>query len=137
MSLKENQKMKSPNISNMSCHLTLCPSSKMVLRSAQKAKLKLFLLENIPTVDKTRTKSIADGGTLLWCCDWRRNEPFDAIFKKYVNFLVYLQIDIVVFDRYEISTKDHKRTINVKVKQHMPWRCRKEVLVQQIELHFY
>lgn len=83
-----------------------------IMRSAQKAKLKSFLLENIPTVDKTRTKSIADGGALLWCCDWRRNEPFDAIFKKYVNFLVYLQIDIVVFDGYEISTKDtthHKR----------------------------
>ena len=86
-----------------------------IMRSAQKAKLKSFLLQDVPKIDQAGSKSIADGGAFLWCCDWKRNELFENIFKKYINFLIYFKIDIVVSDEYCVFTKDtthHNTTHN-------------------------
>ena len=52
---------------------------------------------------------VADGGALLYCCDWNKGEIFDNIFEKYIQFLNYLKVSVVVFDGYENSTKDATR----------------------------
>lgn len=57
-----------------------------ITRSARRAKLKSLLLQDVPKIDQAGSKSIADGGALLWCCDWKRNKRCENIFKKYVNF---------------------------------------------------
>ena len=77
-----------------------------IMRSAQKSKLKQFLLKTVNPTDAPQTTRIADGGALLWCCDWKRNELFATIFNKYSQFLAHHKIDTVVFDGYTLSTKD-------------------------------
>lgn len=59
-----------------------------VMRSSQKSKLKSFMVSNISTIeDKSETKKIADGGALLWCCNWKKNQSFKTISKMYADFL--------------------------------------------------
>lgn len=77
-----------------------------VMRTAQKSKLKQFLLDGVSPVESQGTVRVADGGALLWCCDWKKGESFNVIFQKYSNFLRHLGIHTIVFDGYELSTKD-------------------------------
>ena len=80
------------------------------MRSAKKPKFKSFLLADSTTVDgEPQVTKIADGGVLLWCCNWKKS--FENIFEMYANFLQFLQISTVVFDGYSLSTKDatHKK----------------------------
>ena len=49
---------------------------------------------------------MADGGALLWSCNWSKNEKFRTIFQKYVAKCRFLKINIIVFDGYNKSTKD-------------------------------
>ena len=60
--------------------------------------------------------NIVDGGALLWCCNWKKNQSFQEIFQMYSNFIRFLNICTVVFDGYKLSTKDvthQKRSSNV------------------------
>ena len=82
------------------------------MRTAQKSKLKHILNKAQPT-QRVSTKIIG-GGALLWCCYWKKNEQFHVIFGKYTSLLKQLEVNIVVFDGYNMSTKDarvrfHKR----------------------------
>ena len=77
-----------------------------IMRSSQKSKLKSFLLKEITITEEPESTKIADGGALLWCCDWKKSESFQKIFKKYSDLLTYLKLNIVVFDGYSLSTKD-------------------------------
>ena len=46
--------------------------------SAQKSKLKSFLLAGSTTIDdEPQVTKIADGGALLCCCNWKRNKTFE------------------------------------------------------------
>ena len=76
------------------------------MRSYQKSKLKYFLLKEITITEEPESTKIADGGALLWCCDWKKSESFQKIFKKYSDLLTYLKFNIVVFNGYSLSTKD-------------------------------
>lgn len=88
-----------------------------VMRSSQKSKLKSFMVSNISSIeDKPETKKIADGGALMWCCNWKKNQSFETISKMYADFLHFLNITVVVFDGYSLSTKDvthQKRSGNI------------------------
>ena len=67
--------------------------------SAQKSKLKSFLLAGSTTIDdESQVTEIADGGALLCCCNWKRNKTFENILEMYANFLLnfFLQINAVV-----------------------------------------
>ena len=55
---------------------------------------------------KHNKQCVANGGALLWCCDWKKEETFKVIFQRYSNFLSHLGIDTIVFDGYDLSTKD-------------------------------
>ena len=74
--------------------------------STKKSALKTFLLKNVKETDLTEPARIIDGGALLWCCDWKRNETFEKICEKYSNFLSYHSVNIIVFDGHAPSTKD-------------------------------
>ena len=77
-----------------------------IMRSAQKSKLKQFLIESVNPTDSSQTVRIVDGGALLWCCDWKKDETFEVIFQRYSQFLAHLKVDTIVFDGYALSTKD-------------------------------
>ena len=77
-----------------------------VMRTAQKSKLKSHILDKVKATQEPVSIKIADGGALLWCCDWKKNEQFCEIFEKYTSLLKHLQAKIVVFDGYDMSTKD-------------------------------
>ena len=78
-----------------------------LMRPAQKSKLKTFILKDVPqSKEPTESKRIADGGAFLWCCNWKKDELFSDIFKRYLNFLRHLRINVVIFDGYDLSTKD-------------------------------
>lgn len=78
-----------------------------IMRDPAKSTLKTHLLQGVQKdVTPSGSTSIADGGALLWCCNWKTNEFFSEILKKYVKFLSKLKIDIVIFDGYSVSTKD-------------------------------
>ena len=47
--------------------------------SSKKSALKTFLLKNVKEADPTESTRIIDGGALLWCCGWKRNETFEKI----------------------------------------------------------
>ena len=78
-----------------------------VMRSGQKSSLKQFLLKNVNPMETRQTVRIADGGALLWCCDWKKDDTFLSIFESFSKFLINLDIDIIVFDGYNLSTKDY------------------------------
>ena len=52
------------------------------------------------------TIRVVDGGALLWCCDWKKDETFDVISERYASFLKKLMVNTIVFDGYDLSTKD-------------------------------
>ena len=81
-----------------------------------KSALQPFLKNGIPSVDVPETIRVADGGALLWCCDWKKDEAFNVILQTYTTFLRKRLINTVVFDGYELSTKDsthQKRAGNI------------------------
>ena len=43
---------------------------------------------------------------MLWCCNWNKNEKFSTIADRYISFCKSLDIDTIVFDGYQSSTKD-------------------------------
>ena len=77
-----------------------------IMRTTQKSVLKPYLRSGNPAVSIPETTRIADGGGLLWCCDWKRDETFSVIFQRYAVFLTNHNIDTIVFDGYSLSTKD-------------------------------
>ena len=77
-----------------------------IMCTAKKSKLKQFLMESLNSVEAPQTVRIVDGGALLWCCDWKKDETFEIIFRRFSQFLLHLEIDIIVFDGYNMSTKD-------------------------------
>lgn len=50
--------------------------------------------------------AIADGGTLLWSCNWSCNELFHKIYENYVQLCFKLKYKTPVFNGYTPSTKD-------------------------------
>ena len=77
------------------------------MRAAKnKATLKNHILQPVTPREASGGTVVADGGALLWCCNWKRNEMFSRIFQKYIVKCQYLRINVVVFDRYASSTKD-------------------------------
>ena len=41
---------------------------------------------------------MADGGALLWCCDWKERKLFQEICQNYVNLLHKRKINVIAFD---------------------------------------
>lgn len=76
-----------------------------VMRIGQKSSLKQFLMQNVSPMETRQTVRIANGGALLWCCDWKKNETLLTIYERFSKFLLNLEIDIIVFDEYTLSTK--------------------------------
>ena len=77
------------------------------MRPAQKSKLKAYLLTSVQTIDEElQAIRVSDGGALLWCCNWKRNETFQTIVERYAAFLKFLKVNTVVSDGYSLSTKD-------------------------------
>ena len=57
-----------------------------VMRTAKdKSTLKNFLLEGVKPTESTESEIVADGGALLWLCNWRKGEKFSKIFDLYIN----------------------------------------------------
>ena len=53
---------------------------------------------------------------VVLCCDWKKDETYNVIFKRYATFFQNQMINTVVFDGYELSTKDtthQKRAGNI------------------------
>ena len=88
-----------------------------LMRLVQKSKLKAFILKGVPqSKEPTESKRITDGGALLWCRNWKKDELFSDIFKRYLNFLCHLRINLFIFDGYDLSTEDvtrQKRKIRI------------------------
>ena len=74
-----------------------------------KVKLKNYLLQGNITSEGSDCIRVADGGALLWSCNWSKNENFRKIFQKYINKCLMEKYDAVVFDWYISSTKDGTR----------------------------
>ena len=83
-----------------------------VMRQPAKYKLKEHVLKNVPVSDCDRgvTRTIMDGGAFLWCCNWNKGEKFCDIATKYVEKAKGLDVDVVVFDGYESSTKSQTQS---------------------------
>eukprot|EP00794_Sanderia_malayensis_P008462 gene8462-9369_t len=112
-----------------------------IMRSAQKSNLKNFSMEGVSPIDVSHTVRIADGGALLWCCDWKKDETFEIIFQRYSQFLTHLGIDTIVFDRYSLSTKDatHQKragkmsqTVEIRNDNSCPSNQNKETFVKAL-----
>ena len=73
---------------------------------SNKAALKNHLLKTVPSTQESSGKVVADGGALLWSCNWSKNEKFRTIFQQYVPKCRFLKINVIVFDGYNKSTKD-------------------------------
>ena len=85
------------------------------MRTATKAKLKNFLLKDVfPSVSLSSTfRTITDRCAFLRCFKWKRNDLFGDIFQKYIETVGKFGIDVVVFNGYDVSTKNYihqKRT---------------------------
>ena len=85
------------------------------MKTATKAKLKSLLLKDVfPSISPSTTfRTIADRGAFLRCCNWKKNDLFGDIFQKYTEIMGKFGIDVVVFNGYDVSTKNYihqKRT---------------------------
>ena len=106
--------------------LTPYPMSLFKDRKMCSTKKSALLLKNVKETDPTEAAKTIDGGALLWCCDWKRNETFEKNCEC-SNFLSYHPDEIIVFDRYAPSTKDAntrnksgKFSETVKIKSNNP-----------------
>ena len=77
-----------------------------IIHTAKKSKLKQLLMESVNSVEAPQTVRIVDRGALFWCRDWKKDVTFEIIFRRFSQFLLHLEIDIIVFDSYSMSTKD-------------------------------
>ena len=77
-----------------------------IMCTAKKSKRKQLLMESLNYVEAPQTVRIVDGSALLWCCDWKKDETFEIIFRRFSQLLLHLEIDKIVFDGYNMSTKD-------------------------------
>ena len=80
-----------------------------VARSAKKSALKNFLQNGVTKTQEIEPTQIADGGGLLWSCDWKEGKLFLEICQNYVNVIHKLKINVIMFDEYSLSTKDTTR----------------------------
>ena len=80
-----------------------------VARSAKKSALKNFLQNGVTKTQEIEPTQIADGGGLLWSCDWKEEKLFLEICQNYVNLIHKLKINVIMFDEYSLSTKDTTR----------------------------
>ena len=56
------------------------------MRTAKnKSTLKIFLLEGVKPTENTESKIVADGGAVLWLCNWKKGEKFSKIFDLYID----------------------------------------------------
>ena len=86
-----------------------------VMRTAKnKSTLKKILLQGVNPTENTESKIVPDGGALLWLCNWREGEKFSKIFELHVDKCRKFNVNTVVFDGYNKSTKDatHKERSN-------------------------
>ena len=91
------------------------------MRAAKnKATLKNHLLQPVTLREASGGTVVADGGALLWCCNWKRNEMSSRIFQKYIVKCQYLRIIVVAFDGYASSTKCHTLHAMPNAAHHMP-----------------
>ena len=79
-----------------------------------KSTLKKLLLEAVKPPENTESEIVADGGAVLCLCNWRKGEKFRKIFDLYIDKCRKFNINTVVFDGYNKSTKDatHKERSN-------------------------
>ena len=70
-----------------------------LMRPAQKSKLKEFILKRRTTIKRTKQNP---------------RKLLSDIFKRYLNFLRHLRINVVIFDGYDLST--HQDTTHQKRK---------------------
>ena len=75
-------------------------------RQKNKSKLKSYLSENVMISEGVDCIKVADGGALLWCCIWNKNEKFTDIFQTYVRNCLIKKFGVVAFDWYIYATKD-------------------------------
>ena len=69
------------------------------MRTAKnKSTLKNFLLEVLKPTENTESKIVADGGALLWLCNWRKGEECSKIFDLYIDKCRKFNINTVVLD---------------------------------------
>ena len=71
-----------------------------------KSTPKKLLLEAVKPPENTESEIVADGGALLWLCNWRKGEKFRKIFYLYIDKCRKFNINTVVFDGYNKSIKD-------------------------------
>ena len=87
-----------------------------VMRTAQnKSNLKIFLVEGVKPSENRESEIAADGGALLWLCNWKKGEKFSKIFDMYIDKCRQkFNINTDVFHGYNKSTKDatHKEGSN-------------------------
>ena len=56
------------------------------MRAAKnKSTLKNYLLDTVKPMENAAGKIVADGGALLWYCNWTKNEKFSTIFQRYTD----------------------------------------------------
>ena len=84
----------------------------------KKAKLKNYLLAGDITSDGSDCIRVANGGALLWYCNWSKIENFRKIFQKCIDKCLMEKFDVVVFDGYISSTKDvTRKSRSVRISQ--------------------
>ena len=84
-----------------------------VMRAAKnKSTLKTFLLEGVKPTENTESEIVADGGALLWLCNWRKGEKFRKIFDLYIDKCRKFNINTVVFDGYNKLTKERSNKMS-------------------------
>ena len=100
-----------------------------VMRSSQKSKLKYFLLVNISTIDEDtcETIKIADGGALLWCCNWNKNQSFQTISKMYADVLCFLR-SLLSYSMVICYQQKTLLTKNVLEKSAQPSRLKRQII---------
>ena len=74
-----------------------------VMRTGKsKSTVKKILLEEVKPTENTENTIVADGGALLWLCNWKKGEKFSKIFDMYINICRKFNFNIVVFDGYNL-----------------------------------
>ena len=72
------------------------------------------MLEGVKPTENTESEIVANGGALLWLCNWKKGEKFSKIFDMHIDKCRKFNINTVVFDGCNKSTKDatHKERSN-------------------------
>ena len=74
------------------------------------------MLEGVKLSEHTESKIVANGCALSWLCNWKKGEKFSKVFDMYIDKCRKFNINTVVLDGYNKSTKDatHKERSNKK-----------------------